>query len=268
MVLTLSIIGGASIGVVSNFMTMKSSFGKNAWRYGITCLYFLIPALIENYQQWKTIKYKEIFTLKKYLDLITTLLMQSLWAFGLIYASSRTIQTQAYVLNNAQGIFVILIGYYLGQKIYSGEWSGLFFGVTGCMFIMLDPDSTRTDVATHSGPALIPEVIDFASAFFGAIYFIMNARNVQSLPIMSLLFFMNFHLFFINAVCAKYLTLSDNIEIFSFDKYTGCLGFFDPEIAFTAFVPYGILCGVMGSAGITLTLLFYPPIVVTNSYLL
>ena len=58
------------------------------------------------------------------------------------------------------------------------------------------------------------------------------------------------------------------ILIFSLDKDIGCLGFFDPNIAFLAFVPFGILSSVMGSAGYVMSLVFYSPAVVTNSYLL
>ena len=58
------------------------------------------------------------------------------------------------------------------------------------------------------------------------------------------------------------------IDFFSTDMYNGCLGFFDPRIALIAFIPFGILCSVMGSAGYTICLLFYSPLVVANAYLI
>jgi hypothetical protein len=58
------------------------------------------------------------------------------------------------------------------------------------------------------------------------------------------------------------------IEYFSTDMYTGCLGFFDPRIALIAFIPFGILCSIMGSAGYTISLLFYSPLVVSNAFLI
>jgi hypothetical protein len=86
------------------------------------------------------------------------------------------------------------------------------------------------------------------------------------MPIISLVLFQNVHLFFINSFLAKYSNPS--IEIFSLDMTTGCLGFFDPRIAFTAFVPFGIGCSIMGSAGYVVCLLFYSPLVVSNAYLI
>ena len=46
------------------------------------------------------------------------------------------------------------------------------------------------------------------------------------------------------------------------------MGFLDPEIALIAFIPFGIFSSVMGSAGYVMSLIFYSPAVVTNSYLL
>ena len=48
----------------------------------------------------------------------------------------------------------------------------------------------------------------------------------------------------------------------------GCLGFFDPDIALIAFIPFGLLCSVMGSAGYTISLLFFSPLVVSNAFLI
>lgn len=113
---------------------------------------------------------------------------------------------------------------------------------------------------------IIPDLVNFGSSLFGAFYFLMNAKNVNSLPIFSLILFMNIHLFFINSILAK---ISDSkIEIFSIDPEFGCLGFFNPKIAFITFVPFGILSSVCGSAGYVLCLLFYTPLAVTNAYLL
>ena len=86
------------------------------------------------------------------------------------------------------------------------------------------------------------------------------------MPIVSLILFQNFHLFFINSMLAK--LSNPDIELFSFDMNTGCLGFFDPRIAFIAFVPFGIFCSIMGSAGYVICLLFYSPLVVSNAFLI
>jgi hypothetical protein len=94
----------------------------------------------------------------------------------------------------------------------------------------------------------------------------MNAKNVSCMPIVSLVLFQNVHLFLINSFLAKYS--NPNIQILSFDMDIGCLGFFDPRIAFIAFVPFGIFCSIMGSAGYVICLLFYSPLVVSNAYLI
>jgi drug/metabolite transporter (DMT)-like permease len=72
-------------------------------------------------------------------------------------------------------------------------------------------------------------------------------------------------LFAINSILAK--NLSPKIEIFSFDMEKGCLGFFDPRIALFTFLPFGLLCAVMGSAGYVACLIYYSPLVVSNAYL-
>ena len=112
---------------------------------------------------------------------------------------------------------------------------------------------------------MIPNLVNLVSAFFGALYFLMNAENINTMPICSLVLFQNLHLFMINSALARYS--NPKIEIFSFDMETGCMGFFDPRIAFIAFVPFGIFCSIMGSAGYVISLLFYSPLVVSNCYL-
>lgn len=73
----------------------------------------------------------------------------------------------------------------------------------------------------------------------------------------------------LNSLLAKFTSdPKDGIEMFSMDKDTGCLGFFDPEIMFIAFVPFGIFSSVCGSAGYVACLLFYSPLVVSNAYLI
>ena len=58
------------------------------------------------------------------------------------------------------------------------------------------------------------------------------------------------------------------MSILSTDPVNGCLGFLNKETLFVAFVPYGILASFCGSAGYVLCLLFYSPVVTSNSYLI
>jgi hypothetical protein len=90
-ILLSSIMGGSSIGVMNNFIPVKSPFAKNAWRNGLVCFYFIIPAIIENYKLRKSINYSNLLTFRRYQVIILSLCMQVLWVFGLTFASSRTI---------------------------------------------------------------------------------------------------------------------------------------------------------------------------------
>lgn len=83
---------------------------------------------------------------------------------------------------------------------------------------------------------------------------------------MSLIFFQNLHLWFLNSIVAK--VANPDIIMFSMDKDVGCLGFLDPKIAWISFMYFGIFSSVMGSAGYVMCLLYYSPLVVSNAYLI
>ena len=57
-ILLSAIIGGSSIGPVSNYIPPTSSLLKNSWRYGILVIFLTIPATIETVYQWKAQKSK------------------------------------------------------------------------------------------------------------------------------------------------------------------------------------------------------------------
>jgi len=91
LLLAMSIIGGSSIGAVANFIPVKTSFAKNAWRSGFVTTIFLIPAIVEYFLLRKTRDYLGLMNLKQYLFICATLMCQVIWCFGLIYASLNTI---------------------------------------------------------------------------------------------------------------------------------------------------------------------------------
>ena len=68
---------------------------------------------------------------------------------------------------------------------------------------MSDPSAERNDGKEGS---VLTYSICLASAIFGAFYFLMNAKNVKSLPICFLLLIMNVHNFVICALLAKVMT--------------------------------------------------------------
>ena len=81
---------------------------------------------------------------------------------------------------------------------------------------------------------------------------------------------MNFHFFIINTslACLNFLGDGPPIEFWSTSPTYGIFGFLNPECAFVAFVPYGIFCSIMGSAGYIVCLLFFSPLIVSSSFLL
>ena len=122
------------------------------------------------------------------------------WTFGLVYASLKTIQSQAYVFNNIHGLFIVVILFVMGTKPSKKEWIGVVLAIIGCGFMIFDPKALRADGKSASVTAAI---IDIGSAVFGAFYFLLSARNVKNIPICLLIFVMNFHTFLINSCIAK-----------------------------------------------------------------
>ena len=74
-VLLSAIIGGSSIGTISNFIPPTNSLVLNSWRYGILVMYMAIPTAIETMIQWKHFNFKSMFTPYNYAFLITTQLV-------------------------------------------------------------------------------------------------------------------------------------------------------------------------------------------------
>ena len=58
------------------------------------------------------------------------------------------------------------------------------------------------------------------------------------------------------------------VEFWSTSATRGIFGFLNPEVAFTAFVPFGIFCTVCGNAGYIVCLVFFSPLVVSSSFLM
>ena len=91
LVLLSAIIGGSSIGTMTNFVPPTNSLVINAWRAGILCLYMAIPTLIETWINWNRVNYSSIFTLRNYSQILITLTTQIAWTTGLLYGSGRMI---------------------------------------------------------------------------------------------------------------------------------------------------------------------------------
>ena len=71
--LIFSILGGSSIGVLSNFMPVNTPFAKNAWRSGFIMLFLSGPAYMEYQYKRIDVDYTKLFTLKEYCTLLCAL---------------------------------------------------------------------------------------------------------------------------------------------------------------------------------------------------
>ena len=264
LVLLSAIIGGSSIGVATNFVPPTNSLVINAWRAGILCLYMAIPTLIETVINWNRVNYGSIFTLKNYSQILITLTTQIAWTTGLLYGSGRMIQAHVYVLNNTHGLFIVMINVLTGSGLLKAEAIGVLLSFSGVVAMIFDPSASRVD---GNNGTLLDYWIVLGSALFGALYFILSGKNVNQFPMCMLLFFMSFHNFILCAIMAK-ASDYENVKVLSTDPVYGCFGFLNSETAFVALVPFGLLAAFCGSAGYVLCLLWYSPVVTSNSYLI
>ena len=121
------------------------------------------------------------------------------------------------MFNNVHGLYIVLIGLFVGVVPSRKECLGVVLAILGCIFIIMDPKASRvaSDSVDTTDESYLPAIIDLVSAFFGALYFIMSARNVKSIPVCLLILLMNMHTFVINSCLAMYQ--NPEIEIFSTD---------------------------------------------------
>jgi len=206
--------------------------------------------------------YSRLFTYKRYIYLLFSVICQVLWNFGLIYASLHTIQSQAYVLNNIHGLFIVIMSHFLGVYPSKYEWIGFALAILGSLLMMIDPHAGRIryqDGVLKPENVLKPAIVDLVSAFFGAIFFLMQARNVREVPICALIVFMNIHIFFLNSLLAT--VYDPSMEVFSFSREEGCFGFLAVHAEVIPLLCMTLFTAFFGSAGSVLCALFYSPMV-------
>ena len=227
-------------------------------------MYLLVPTFIEMVVNWKTTDYRGIFKPANYGFLILTQLTQIVWTCGLLYGSGTMIQAHAYVLNNTHGLFIVMFNMCFTFGLLRAEFIGVFLSICSIVLMIVDPSAERKDGYEGS---YLDYLLVLGSAAFGGLYFLMNAKNLKTMPVCMLLFIMNVHNFILCSLLAK-ISSKGHIQIFSLDPVNGCLGFLYKENIFVALVPYGILASFCGSAGYVLCLYFYSPVVTSNSYLI
>jgi drug/metabolite transporter (DMT)-like permease len=107
-------------------------------------------------------------------------------------------------------MFIVLIGVFMGTRPHKHEMTGILLAIIGCIFMVMDPNAARTG---GQQATVMPALLDAGSAFFGALYFMMSARNVKQIPICYLVLLMSSHTFLLNSFLAK--VQDPTIEIFS-----------------------------------------------------
>ena len=86
-----AVLGGSSIGVLTNMIGGANTFVKTTWRMAIQLLYLLIPMIIELYIQRKTFSFCKALTLSSYLMILAASVCNAGWGFGLLYSSEHLI---------------------------------------------------------------------------------------------------------------------------------------------------------------------------------
>lgn len=70
----------------------------------------------------------------------------------------------------------MLIGVVMGSRPHKLEMIGVLLALIGCVFMIMDPKAARI---SSQGASIVPALLDASSAFFGALFFLMSARNVK-----------------------------------------------------------------------------------------
>ena len=163
----------------------------------------------------------------------------------------------------------MLINACLGIIPVRNEVIGILICIVGIVSMIMDPCAERVDdaVVTDTKGKLFYTVLDLSLALFGALYFMINAKNVGIIPVCTLVLVYNIISFWMNALIGKYI-FDHRVVIFSRDVTFGCFGFLTKECWFIAFVPYGLLASICGNAGYIFAMLFFSPEVVANTLLL
>ena len=128
--------------------------------------------------------------------------------------------------------------------------------------MVLDPDAQREDGKT--GNVFVYSVCLICGAA-GAGYFLLGAKQLQSLPLYFFFLFVTFHGIFINYAIAK--IQDSRAKFFSTDPVWGAFGFLDLSQIFIAFVPYGIFCTFFGNVGYIFATIFFSPVVTASCLL-
>lgn len=129
--------------------------------------------------------------------------------------------------------------------------------VGGISSMLFDPSAVRKD-GTNSVTAL---VIAFVTSSFASIMYLVNSKLVGKIPPWTLVMFLNAYMWLWSSIIGK---ISDkNVEIFSFDPNQGCLGFLAPSTIVFGLLVFGLVGGLIYSAGSIISLTFFAPTIVS-----
>ena len=150
LILIAAVIGGSSIGVVSNFIPAQGSFTKSAWRNAEIAICVAPLAILECCYLKSTnspIKIR-LLTLKENSLIMLQALALTGWGWGLMVGCSNLIQSQAYVLNNMHGFWIVIYLVLRGVSITKHELLGMILASIGCFCLIIDPHAKRNDIST------------------------------------------------------------------------------------------------------------------------
>ena len=99
----------------------------------------------------------------------------------------------------------------------------------------------------------------------GTLFFMVNAKLTQQVPVMLLILVQSFLCFWVCVMVAK--TLEPNTLVFSLDTVWGCFGFLNKEEVIESFLVFGMAAGFFGNAGYVICLKFFSPVVVSAVFL-
>ena len=235
------IFGGGSVGVTSNLLTTENDWVKACWSWHLRLIY-IIPGLtyeISFVKNYFSVVRKAI-TCRVALEIFISPFLHFAYALGLIYGAVVLIQSHAYVLNCFPCIFIVLIGCCFCRKQYILEIFAILMCSAGIVLLFNDSKAERVDGRTGS-------IIDYALCLFvsllGAIFFMINGRLIEKLPIFTL---MTLQSIVICVIMPIILTMiCDDFEYFSFDVRMGGFGFLNPDEFLYGFIGFGLASGFL-----------------------
>lgn len=186
LILLLTLLGHASMGVAANIVPASSGFVQMAQRSGFVLMVSALPAYVEHQYFEDNIDWKELISLRSLSYSLFTNVLLMLWQATFFDAAQRTTQVQAYVLSHLQGPIIVVLNAIFGVMPLKTERSGLIFAVLGAIMVTLDPKALRVDGYEASNSVYVGLLM---SSVFGAAYLLFNDKQTREFRFCFLVFY-------------------------------------------------------------------------------